>query len=277
MVSFEPILVTHDGSEVSRTAVAHARLLASALGARTVIVHVVAPVSRDPAGALRANAVREGTALLAEEARRFATPVETRILYGAPAESIVACAEELGAGLVVLGTRGRSPLEGLFLGSVARYVLRGCRRPVLVVHRSVPSMRSIVAGVDGSEVSPRVVTLARALASSLQARLLLATVVDADRDLAERPQQYGIAADVWSEAVKTHADRVFAPLRALAGGAEERVMFGPAVEGLRDAAVAQGAEIVVVGRKGRSGLDVDAWFSVAFSLAIRGPFGTLVV
>ncbi|MFM7100742.1 MAG: universal stress protein, partial [Verrucomicrobiota bacterium] len=51
----------------------------------------------------------------------------------AAAASIQQAAERFGAHLVCLGTHGRGGLAGTLLGSVAAEVVRGSRRPVLLV------------------------------------------------------------------------------------------------------------------------------------------------
>jgi nucleotide-binding universal stress UspA family protein len=53
---------------------------------------------------------------------------------GDAALEIIAVAEERGADLIVLGSRGRTGLTRLLLGSVARNVLSGSTPSVLVVH-----------------------------------------------------------------------------------------------------------------------------------------------
>jgi nucleotide-binding universal stress UspA family protein len=58
---------------------------------------------------------------------------EARVLDGSPAGAIVACAEGLGASLVVVGTHGRTGLGRLALGSVAERVIRGAGCSVLAV------------------------------------------------------------------------------------------------------------------------------------------------
>ncbi len=58
---------------------------------------------------------------------------EARVLDGAPASAIVACAEELQAELVVVGSRGRTGLARLALGSVAEAVIRNASCSVLAV------------------------------------------------------------------------------------------------------------------------------------------------
>jgi nucleotide-binding universal stress UspA family protein len=58
---------------------------------------------------------------------------EARVLDGAPAATIVATAEELGAELIVVGTHGHTGLARLALGSVAESVLRNATCSVLAV------------------------------------------------------------------------------------------------------------------------------------------------
>ena len=50
---------------------------------------------------------------------------------GDPAESLLAAAQD--ADLLVLGTRGRSPLAGLLLGSVSQICAAAARCPVVLV------------------------------------------------------------------------------------------------------------------------------------------------
>ena len=52
----------------------------------------------------------------------------------AAASAIVRLARESACGLVAMGTRGRSPVVSLLLGSVAQDVLRHARLPVLLSH-----------------------------------------------------------------------------------------------------------------------------------------------
>lgn len=59
--------------------------------------------------------------------------VESRILHGDPAEKIVKYADEMDAGLIVLGTRGRGRLASALLGSVSQHVTHHSKRSVLIV------------------------------------------------------------------------------------------------------------------------------------------------
>lgn len=53
--------------------------------------------------------------------------------YGTSAESIVKCAKEFNADLIVVGTHSRTGLDRLFMGSIAEHVVRHSHVPVLVV------------------------------------------------------------------------------------------------------------------------------------------------
>ena len=67
-------------------------------------------------------------------APRPAVPLLTVVAEGDPAESLVAAAQD--ADVLVLGTRGRSPLAGLLLGSVSQICAAAAACPVVLVkHR----------------------------------------------------------------------------------------------------------------------------------------------
>lgn len=55
------------------------------------------------------------------------------VVFGDPATEILSAAEQGSADLIVVGTRGAGRMRQAIMGSVARDVLRGATRPVLVV------------------------------------------------------------------------------------------------------------------------------------------------
>ena len=59
--------------------------------------------------------------------------VEVHARIGRPDAEIVGLADELGAGLIVLGSRGLGPLRRALMGSVSDSVVRHAHCPVLVV------------------------------------------------------------------------------------------------------------------------------------------------
>lgn len=60
-------------------------------------------------------------------------PFETKAVRGSPAEAIAATATEGHYDLVFLGSKGRSALGDLLMGSVAQRVIEHCPVPVVLV------------------------------------------------------------------------------------------------------------------------------------------------
>jgi len=63
------------------------------------------------------------------------TVTRTHLRMGKAAAEIVELAEELGAGLVVVGSRGLGGIRRALMGSVSDSVVRHAHCPVLVVRR----------------------------------------------------------------------------------------------------------------------------------------------
>ena len=79
----------------------------------------------------RAKEVLEQQAKKIEESG--GTVKETHLLEGRADEEIVELAEEIGAGLIVMGSRGHGRLRRTLLGSVSEAVVRHAHCPVTVV------------------------------------------------------------------------------------------------------------------------------------------------
>jgi nucleotide-binding universal stress UspA family protein len=59
--------------------------------------------------------------------------METMLVSGLPSGRITEVANEIGADLIVVGSRGRTGLPHVMLGSVAERVVQIARTPVTVV------------------------------------------------------------------------------------------------------------------------------------------------
>lgn len=67
-------------------------------------------------------------------ARYTQVPVDVIVRHGSPADVIVEAAAEVGADLVVVGSRGHGGFVGLLVGSVSRRVVDRAGRVVMVAH-----------------------------------------------------------------------------------------------------------------------------------------------
>lgn len=124
------LIVPVDGSDTSETALALAAAWGIALEARPWVVSVIEPdsgASGDVAeSAYPSRVARE----LAEQSHH---DVEFEVLHGKqPARAIADYASDLGAGLIVASTHGRTGLARMTAGSVAMAIVRHAPCPVVL-------------------------------------------------------------------------------------------------------------------------------------------------
>lgn len=121
------IIVPLDGSALAETILPHAVALAKGLNAKLCLVRVT------PGHTLRDGA-RNDLKWLADMAREEGVAdVESKVLYGTPAEAIVDLTHEYPDSLVAMTTHGRSGMNRWLMGSVADRVVREAAGPVLVL------------------------------------------------------------------------------------------------------------------------------------------------
>ncbi len=126
------ILVPVDGSSTSHRAAQLALNWARRLGADLDLVTVAGSRERS-ASRLEEAEARDILCSFAALAGRKKVSAVVHLRQGSAPKSIVALAEELASGLLVIGTHGRSGLGGWLIGSVADAVVRRAPCPVLVV------------------------------------------------------------------------------------------------------------------------------------------------
>jgi nucleotide-binding universal stress UspA family protein len=137
------ILLATDGSEEAQLAATTAADLAERTDSELHLVTVGAgvPISATTSPAhfedvLRENR-REAKEVLEQQVKRIEESGdlvnETHLREGRAAEEIVELAEELGAGLIVMGSRGHSRLRRALMGSVSDAVVRHAHCPVTIV------------------------------------------------------------------------------------------------------------------------------------------------
>jgi nucleotide-binding universal stress UspA family protein len=131
-VTLNSILLATDGSPDASIAAKAAVDLSNQSGAELHVVHVGRSLS---AYARPATMPKEYSLFFAQEAEELLEEqsqsirhaggeiAHAHMRFGRPADEILKLAEDLGAGLVVLGSRGVGPVERLVMGSVSEDVV----------------------------------------------------------------------------------------------------------------------------------------------------------
>lgn len=160
MPAFDKILCPIDFSATSARALTYAIALARWYDTSLEVLHVAPAFER---GLPPADDVAASEQLIAEIegaiAAAGATSLEARALAqeGRADAIIVGRARELPAGLLVMGTHGRSGFNRLLLGSVTEKVMRQVTCPVLTVPPAAPqkadspvAFKNILCAIDFS-------------------------------------------------------------------------------------------------------------------------------
>lgn len=292
------ILLATDGSRGAEVAEAYARALALSWGATLTVVNVLEfppglnpeyPVNRLYLGELMKQAARELVELNARAADR-GIPVHTRVATGIPSEEILAAAAAEDPDLIVVGTRGKTGLAHVLLGSTAERIIRAAPCPVLAVrmegHGEDQTGRSrrdpagpdrILVPIDFSDCSLDALEYAVMVAQRAKASLTLIHVLE--------PVLYGLDFTLphvtergqMRDAIKEQLSGVVSALAAAQVKSDYLVRGGLPGDSILDAARSQPADLIIMGTHGRRGLSHAFYGSVAESVLRKAHCPVLTV
>ena len=209
-------------------------------------------------------------------AERRGIVVTTRVATGIPSEEVITAARAEDSDLIVVGTRGKTGLAHVLLGSTAERVVRGAPCPVLTVRMeqadaeqkegalSMPvTLERILVPVDFSDCSLDALEYAVGMAQQAKAAVMLLHVLE--------PVSYGLDFDLghfrsredvresWTkrleELVATH-QHPHMPI-------EYRLRGGFPADSILDAAQTLPCDLIVMGTHGRRGISHTISGSVA--------------
>ncbi|HYY44312.1 MAG TPA: universal stress protein [Actinomycetota bacterium] len=184
---YERIIAGTDFSDTARTATERAARLADLVGAELHVLH----------------AGRNGSQGIERLAGEYgATP---HVVSGNPADALIDVAEQIDAGLIVVGSVGMTGARRFLIGNVPNKVTHHATRDVLVVKtdpvpREMKNYCRIVVGTDGSPSAMRAVDAACSLAARVGAAVDIVCAYDplSENELRELRADPGDVMAQWS-------------------------------------------------------------------------------
>jgi nucleotide-binding universal stress UspA family protein len=280
------VLLATDGSKDAALAARTAVDLTDKNGSELHLAHAWTNVpSPHFQGYIRKGLEEEGRRVLDEEARRIeAAGVDLAGVHlgeGRTQEVIVDLAEEIGADLIVVGSRGMGTVESLLTGSVSEGVVHLASCPVLVMRDAEKGAwppKKIVVGDDGSEEAKRAAQIAARIGEPYGAEAVLlraqpplgltgagaAADPDADEDVLRKDER-----DLEQRAAELE-ESLGRRLRVKAATGD------PAYVLQREAEEGEAPVLVAVGRRGMGGVKRLALGSVS-SNTLRAASGPVLV
>lgn len=281
-MTLRSLLVATDFSARARRAALRAGLLARELGLRrAVLLHAAPDAVFAAAGA--ADARRELRAKLAQLAHEVkagtGASLVPRLARGPVVDTLTRAAARFD--LVVIGAQGQHPVRDFALGSTAERLLRRVHRPVLVVRRRpAHRYRQALVPVDFSADSRAALVLAAGIAPRAELNVLHAFEVPFEGKM----RFAGVAEDSILKFRQQARGQARAQMDALLAGAglpagrlTRHLAHGYAPALIARAQQEIGADLVAIGKHGRSALEDLLLGSVTLHTLAMAPCDVLVV
>ncbi len=278
----DAILVPLDGSPLAERALPIAARLARAAGAALHLAHVHTPATPNPILIEGLPVIDQDLRSLAAEHQRIYLEraaasvagdglrvVTARLTSDGPvAGALSAYAREVGAGLIVMTTHGRTGFLHLWLGSVAEALVYASRTPLLLLRPDAAGaiadrpLRRILAPLDGSAAAEEILPHAAEIARLEGGELVIAQFIGG------AVQSTGVA-----EAYLGKVAERLAPTRAFPLVRET----GQVAEGVIALAAELGADLVALTTHGRTSAPRAALGGVADRVLHAAPLPLLVL
>jgi nucleotide-binding universal stress UspA family protein len=184
------ILWSTDFSDEAQEAFLYADAFAKTFKADIVALHVIpdiSPALYDAALVVQGELAKRVASVKEQTQKKFDALKKAKnlkfkalIKEGTAAKKIIETADEEEVDLIVLGRRGLSAIEKLFIGSVANQVLRSSPVPVLLTKKKTgkPKFRKILVPTDFSEQEEVERDFAWKLAKGFDSKLTLLHVLE---------------------------------------------------------------------------------------------------
>jgi nucleotide-binding universal stress UspA family protein len=278
------ILLATDGSEDAELAATTVVGLARNTASELHVVHTWRTVPSVHFDALvRQEMEREAQEVLDEQVKQIeglgGTLAQARLSEGGASEEIVALAEEIGVGLVAMGSRGRGRIRRALMGSVSDAVVRHAHCPVMVVRwKPVAFPAKVLLATDGSEEATVAAQIVTDLGKKTGSEVHVVHV--GEIPITHYPDRFGYRAlyeEHEREARQLLETQVESIKAAAATVAQEHLRMGKADEEVVVLAEELGADLIAMGGRGLGGVKRALMGSVSDSVVRHAHCPVLVV
>jgi nucleotide-binding universal stress UspA family protein len=283
-ISVKNVLFATDFSPTSESALPYATAISRRFGSTLHVAHVLSDssvllmtggVDYVSVGTLYEDAHNDAQ----EKIQRITTRLEgiphrTYVRHGQVWTNLSSIVKENAIDLIVVGSRGRTGLEKILLGSVAEDIMRHLPCPVLTVGPKVAGraklqefqtkgrelapveleLRQIVFATNFTTGSMIVAPVAVGLAEQFRAQLTLMHVIEQYADWDTRPGPIEDGVQKLQALVPKDASLAYPP--------EIMVEFGTASECILDTAAERDADLIVLGARPADGATHLPWSTV---------------
>ena len=206
------------------------------------------------------------------------------VLRGRPATVLIDEAQRVGADLIVAGSRGHGPIASLVLGSISGELVDTAPCPVLVARGS--SAKRVLLASDGSPSVRQAEDMLAGWPIFDDATIRVLSVAEV-----VRPWHTGVAPTMYPTVIEAHrkelesaksefesvASAAAARLRAANRTVDSNLRVGDAAAEIVEEASSWGADVVVLGSRGLTGLSRIVLGSVARNVLQGSQSSVLVV
>jgi nucleotide-binding universal stress UspA family protein len=275
------ILLATSGSEDAARATEAAVDLSAKSGSELHVVHVWHDVPGPYAHKfVKAELRRQGQEILDEQVQKIeasgTTVAKAHLRGGRTSDEIIELSDELGVGLLVVGSRGMGTMRRILVGSHSEEIVHHAHVPVLVVKRGEsawPPAR-LVVGEDFSQDAKRAGEIAASIGALYGSQVLL---LHTNPDLGEEVspgQEPGGMREREEGTLQNRADE----LEGILGSRLELRLSGgsPAALILEEAQRESPPALIAVGSRGLAGITRTRLGSVSTKIVTSAPGPVLV-
>ncbi|MBH0189779.1 MAG: universal stress protein [Nitrospira sp.] len=283
------LLLAVDGSDNSYEAVRSLKYLTRAEELHLLhVLDVPSPaypmmmpeVSQELYEAVERNMRDDGTRLLDRIVSLLpldAGPVTRHLVVGSPVDQIVALAEQLKVGLILLGARGLGPIKERLVGSVSHRVLTFGPGSKLILPGPLKALRHILLPLQGSYDADHALSFLQQKPFREPPTITLFTVLPHTRP--PWPVDAVLSGHMESHSLgkaKDFLDEIAAKLKPYGYQTRVATLSGTPVDGILQEAKALNPDLILMGSRGRRGVTRIVLGSVSHALLHQRAYPLMI-